>query len=45
MDAYLSNPTDLNLWGYYDARGEYRSVIPRVGGRLYGWDTGYRLYQ
>jgi crotonobetainyl-CoA:carnitine CoA-transferase CaiB-like acyl-CoA transferase len=30
---------------YYKAGGEYRSVIPRVGGGLYGWATGYRLYQ
>ena len=30
---------------YYKAGGEYRSVIPRVGRGLYGWSTGYRLYQ
>ena len=30
---------------YYKANGEYRSVIPRVGRGLYGWSTGYRLYQ
>ena len=30
---------------YYKAGGDYRAVIPRVGAGLYGWSTGYRLYQ
>jgi hypothetical protein len=32
VDAYLANPTDANLWGYYDAAPQMTECNPDLGG-------------
>jgi hypothetical protein len=32
VDAYLADPSDLNLWGYYDASGSMTECHPDLGG-------------